>query len=84
MAENHRKTIEQLMKEVIWTRKEAARVLRIDPRTLDRYLFHPDPKKRLPCLRIGNTVKVERKRLMEYFRLFGSVSPPYSQVVSPK
>lgn len=63
------KNPEQLMNEVILSRKEAARMLRIDPRTLDKFLFHSDPKKRLPCFKIGNCIKVERKRIFEYFRL---------------
>lgn len=69
MTNNNGKSPEQLMREVILSRKEAARILRIDPRTLDKYFFHLDPKKRLPCFRIGNCIKVERKRLLEYFRL---------------
>jgi len=57
------------MREEIWTRKDACRVMRIDPRTLDRYLFHPDPRKRLPCFKIGNTIMVEKQKLLNYFRL---------------
>ena len=69
MTNNNGKSPEQLMNEVILSRKEAARMLRIDPRTLDKYFFHSDPKKRLPCFRVGNCLKVERIRLLEYFRL---------------
>lgn len=69
MTNNNGKSPEQLMNEVILSRKEAARMLRIDPRTLDKYFFHSDPKKRLPCFRVGNCIKVERIRLLEYFRL---------------
>lgn len=69
MINHNRKSPEQLMREAILSRKEAARILRIDPRTLDKYFFHNDPKKRLPCFRIGNCIKVERIRLLEYFRL---------------
>ena len=69
MTNNNGKRPEQLMNEVILSRKEAARMLRIDPRTLDKYFFHSDPKKRLPCFRVGNCIKVERIRLLEFFRL---------------
>ena len=62
------KTVDQLMEQVIWTRKEASRVLRIDPRTLDKYLFHPDPRRRLPSLHIGNCLRVEREKVLLYFR----------------
>lgn len=69
MTIKNRKSPEQLIHEIMLTRKEAARMLRIDPRTLDKYFFHSDPKKRLQCFRIGNCIKVERIRLLEYFRL---------------
>lgn len=63
-----RKTKDELMREIIWTRKEARRVLRIDPRTLNRYLFHPDPRKRLSSLKIGNTVRLEKIKVINYFK----------------
>ena len=68
MARKPRKSTDQLMGEVIWTRKEASRVLRIDPRTLNKYLYHPDPKKRLQSLHIGNCLRVEREKVLLYFR----------------
>jgi hypothetical protein len=68
MASEKSKSVDQLMEQVIWTRKEASRVLRIDPRTLNRYLFHPEPKRRLPSLHIGNCVRVERDKVLLYFR----------------
>ncbi len=64
----YRKSVDELMREIIWTRREACRVLRIDPRTLNRYLFHPDPKKRLASLKIGNTVRLERIKVINYFK----------------
>jgi len=68
MTGNPRKTLSDLMNEIIWTRKETCRVLRIDPRTLNRYLFHPDPRKRLSSLKIGNTVRLERIKVINYFK----------------
>lgn len=73
MAGGRHKSVDQLMEQSIWTRKEASRVLRIDPRTLNRYLFHPDPRRRLPSLHIGNCVRVERDKVLLYFRT--KVSP---------
>ena len=68
MTSGKSKTVDQLMEQVIWTRKEASRVLRIDPRTLNKYLFHPDPRRRLPSLHIGNCLRVEREKVLLYFR----------------
>ncbi len=68
MAGERSKSVDQLMEQVIWTRKEASRVLRIDPRTLNKYLYHPDPKKRLQSLHIGNCLRVEREKVLLYFR----------------
>jgi len=67
MPRSKRKTPDELMKEAIWTRKDACRVLRVDPRTLDRYLYHPDPRKRLPSIKVGNTIMVERRKVLHYF-----------------
>lgn len=48
-------------------------MLRVDPRTLNRFLCHPDPKKRLASFKIGNTVRFERQKLLEYFRTTGKL-----------
>jgi hypothetical protein len=68
MSRSCRKSPDELMSEAVWTRKDACRVLRIDPRTLDRYLYHSNPRMRLPSIKVGNTIMIEKRKLLEYFR----------------
>jgi len=72
-----RKSPDELMKEAIWTRMDACRVLRIAPATLDKYIYHSDPKKRLPSLRVGNTIMVDKQKVLKYFHFkpFETLNP---------
>jgi hypothetical protein len=76
MPRANRKSPEELMKEAIWTRMDVCRVLRIAPKTLDKYLYHPDPKKRLPSLKIGSTIMVDRQKVLKYFEY-----KPFEQII---
>jgi hypothetical protein len=68
MAHAPRKSPEELMEQPFWTRKDLCSVFRISIKTLNRYIYHPDQKKRLSSLKIGNTIIIDRKKALEYFR----------------
>lgn len=63
-----RKTPDELMKEAFWSRMDICRLFRKAPKTIDRVIHHPDPKKRLPGLIINGEFYAERKRVLAFFR----------------
>lgn len=67
MAHVPRKSPDELMERAFWTRKDLCSVFRVSIQTLNRYICHPDPKKRLPSLKVGNTIIIDRKKAIEYF-----------------
>jgi hypothetical protein len=63
-----RKTPDELMEEAFWTRRDICRLFRKDPRIIDRYIHHSDPKKRLKSYMINNTWMAEKREVLKYFR----------------
>jgi len=68
MARPRRRTPDELMQEAMWTRRDIIRIFHKAPKTIDQYINHPDPKKRLPGLKIGGEFMAERTRVIEFFR----------------
>jgi len=55
------------MQEAFWTRRDICRIFRRDHRTIDKYIYHPDPKRRLKGYRINGEFMVEKKTVLNYF-----------------
>jgi hypothetical protein len=68
MARPPHKTPDELMKEAFWSRMDICRLFRKAPRTIDRYIYHPDPKKRLPGLIVNGEFYAEKSRVLAFFR----------------
>ena len=68
MPRPRRKTPDELMEEVFWTRRDICRLFRRDPRTIDKYIKHSDPKKRLKGYVINGEFMAEKKVVLAYFR----------------
>jgi len=68
MARPRRKTPDELMQEAFWTRRDLIRIFRKAPKTIDEYINHPDPKKRLPGLMIGGQFMAEKTRVIAFFK----------------
>jgi hypothetical protein len=62
-----RKTPDELMQEAMWSRRDIARIFRKDPKTIDKYINHPDPKKRLRGYMINNEFMAERLKVLKFF-----------------
>jgi hypothetical protein len=65
-----RKTPDELMEEAFWTRRDLCRLFHKDPRSIDKFINHPDPKKRLKGYLINNTWMAERREVLKYFRYY--------------
>ena len=63
-----RKTPDELMQEAFWTRRDIIRIFRKAPASIDRYINHPDPKKRLPGYMIGGQFMAEKTVVLKYFK----------------
>ena len=74
MGRPRRKTSDELMQEALWTRRDIIRVFRKAPKTIDQYINHLDPKKRLPGLMIGGEFMAERTKVLAFFKY-----RPYSE-----
>lgn len=68
MPRPRRKTPDELMEEAFWTRRDICRLFRRDPRTIDKYINHSDPKKRLKGYVINGEFMAEKKVVLTYFR----------------
>jgi hypothetical protein len=68
MPHPRRKTPDELMCEAFWTRRDIIRVFRKAPASIDRYINHPDPKKRLPGYLIGGQFMAEKTAVLRFFR----------------
>lgn len=68
MARPRRKTPDELMQEAFWTRRDLIRIFHKAPKTIDAYINHPDPRKRLPGYMIGNEFMAEKAKVMAFFR----------------
>lgn len=68
MPRPHRKTPDELMQEAMWSRRDICRIFRKDPRTIDRFINHPETKKRLKGYSINGEFMAERRVVLSYFR----------------
>lgn len=67
MSRPRRKTPDELMEEAMWSRRDICRIFRKDPRTIDRFINHPDSRKRLKGFRINGEFMAERRVVLRYF-----------------
>jgi len=56
------------MKEAFWSRTDICRLFRKAPKTIDRFIKHPDPKKRLPGLEVNGEFYAEKNKVLKYFK----------------
>jgi hypothetical protein len=56
------------MEVAFWTRRDIIRLFRKAPATIDKYINHPDPKKRLPGLMIDGEFQAEKRVVLEFFK----------------
>lgn len=68
MARPRRKSPDELMQEAVWNLGDICRLFRKGPKTIMKYVNHPDPKKRLPGFMINGEFCAEKKRVLDYFR----------------
>jgi hypothetical protein len=68
MPHPKRKSPDQLMTEAMWTRRDIIRIFRKAPATIDSFINHPDPKKRLPGYTINGTFMAEKTVVLKFFR----------------
>jgi len=68
MGRPRRKSPEELMREAFWSRTDICRLFHKGPRTIDTYINHPDPIKRLPGLIVNGEFYAEKHRVLEFFR----------------
>jgi len=55
------------MQEAMWSRRDICRIFRRDPRTIDKFINHPDPRRRLKGYKINGEFMAERKFVLSYF-----------------
>jgi len=67
MPRPRRKTPEELMQEAFWTRRDICRLFRKAPKTIDMFINHPDPKKRLKGYLINGEFQAEKKVVLKFF-----------------
>jgi hypothetical protein len=68
MSRPKRKTPEELMNEAFWTRRDICRIFHKDPRTIDKYIHHSDPKKRLKGYMINGQFMAEKRVVLDCFK----------------
>ena len=68
MPHPRRKTPDELMEEAFWTRREIIRLFRKAPATIDKFINHPDPKKRLPGYMIDGEFQAEKHAVLAFFK----------------
>ena len=68
MPRPRRKTPDELMKEVFWTRRDICRLFRKAPKTIDQFIKNPDPKKRLKGYMINGEFMAEKHVVLRFFR----------------
>jgi len=61
------------MQEAFWTRRDIIRLFRKAPKTIDSFIHHPDPRKRLPGYMINGEFQAEKRAVLKFFtyRPFG-------------
>jgi hypothetical protein len=67
MPHPRRRTPDELMEEAFWTRRDICRLFHKDPRTIDQFINHPDPKRRLKGYLINGEFQAEKKVVLNYF-----------------
>jgi len=74
VARPRRKTPDELMQEAFWTRRDICRIFHKDPRTIDKFINHPDPRKRLKGYMINGEFMAEKSVVLRFFtyRPFGN------------
>ena len=68
MPHPRRKTPDELMEEAFWTRREIIRLFRKAPATIDQYINHMDPRKRLHGYMINGEFQAERTVVLNFFK----------------
>jgi hypothetical protein len=68
MPHPRRKTPDELMEEAFWTRRDIIRLFRKAPATIDQFINHSDPKKRLKGYMINGEFQAEKKVVLKFFR----------------
>ena len=63
-----RKTPDELMEQAFWTRRDIIRLFRKAPKTIDQFINHPDPKKRLLGYMINGEFQAEKKIVLKFFK----------------
>ena len=67
MPRPRRKTPDELMQEAMWSRRDICRLFHKDPRTIDKFINHPDPRKRLKGYKINSEFMAEKKKVLKFF-----------------
>lgn len=68
MPRPRRKTPDELMEVAFWTRRDIIRLFRKAPATIDKYINHPDPRKRLPGYMINGEFMAEKRVVLAFFK----------------
>ncbi len=68
MPRPRRKTPDELMEVAFWTRRDIIRLFRKAPATIDKYINHPNSKKRLPGLMINGEFQAEKRVVLAFFK----------------
>ncbi len=68
MPRPRRKTPDELMEVAFWSRRDIIRLFRKAPATIDKYINHPDPRKRLPGYMINGEFMAEKRVVLKFFR----------------
>lgn len=68
MSRPPRKTPDELMHEAFWTRRDIIRIFRKAPKTIDQFINHPDPQKRLQGYLINGEFQAEKNVVLNFFK----------------
>lgn len=68
MPRPRRKSPDELMEEAMWSRRDICRIFRKDPRTIDRFINHPETKRRLRGYMINGEFMAEKRIVLDYFK----------------
>ena len=63
-----RKSQDELMEQAFWKRRDIIRLFRKSPKTIDKFINHQDPKKRLPGYSINGTFMAEKAVVLRFFK----------------
>lgn len=56
------------MQEVFWSRRDICRIFRKAPKTIDRFINHPDPRKRLTGLMVNGEFYAAKSKVLAFFK----------------